>query len=365
MDRRLLLPLLLVTVATPPAAAQSETRVVPPMWARADGMAHALFPFHYDKVRAQHLIEGDRFCNQSALLLSVRYRIAGPLSGPKPAVTIPNLTISLGFTMNSAPSMSANFASNIAGALTTVFSGSYNLPAQLATPPVETFNIECKFDRPFLYTRNQGNLLIEHLVPGKATFQLDYPLLDGAAAGIPQANWGTAGSFGDNSRPSIYLNNVTNVVPGGSVEPINAELTQAYPTVHIYGFSSDTYGPVPLPFDLTPFGAPGNSLYVSLDLLVPITPYASGSKFTAISKLPIPNSSGLSGSTIFMSSLHLDLTANALGIVCAPALATSVDFLTNSGMNLVYAGDTAQPTGRFIHQGSNGGPVIQLVGFFN
>lgn len=366
MKPLLCISLLVLPFVASPASAQGTSPVVPTMFTHADAPASIPFPFYYDKKRVQHLVEGSRFCTTSAVLFSFAYRIDGRSSGAPQAVSLPNLTISLGYSSKTAPTMSTTFASNVQGTQTTVFSGTLNLPVQSAPPAgLGSFNIVQKLSKPFIYQRSQGNLLIQHIVPGQATQALTYTQLDGAVSGVPWGKFGTGGSFADQSQPTITIGNPTTINPGGSIDPTNPGMTSNYPTIHIYGFSSDSNGPLTLPFSLSPFGAPGNTLYCSLDLLVPATLKGGGSSWDANSSVPIPNSQGLNGAAVFLSSMHVDLKANKLGLVFGPALGTTVGWQTSCGMAQLYAKDSTATTGYFwISGGGNGAPVIQLTGTF-
>jgi hypothetical protein len=104
-------------------------------------------------------------------------------------------------------------------------------------------------------------------VPGQAQQKIQYPL-DAVNSGVASVTRGTPGLFGDNSQSVLSLANPSQAQPGGSIQLLNRSLTQNYPTVHVYGFSNQSYGPLTLPLDLTPFGAPGNQLENALDLIV-------------------------------------------------------------------------------------------------
>jgi hypothetical protein len=78
------------------------------------------------------------------------------------------------------------------------------------------------------------------------------------------------------------------------------------------GTTGDTWGGLQLPFDLTPFGAPGCALATSVDLSLPLIENNGAYTWPSV---PIPNDPRLIGGNFYEQGLFIDLTANALGIV--------------------------------------------------
>lgn len=81
------------------------------------------------------------------------------------------------------------------------------------------------------------------------------------------------------------------------------------------GLSSRSFGPLPLPLDLQPFGAPGCQLLVSLDAQF-VTVLQSGSGSVVF---PVPNLPALGGMRLF-AQWACTTTANALGLAPSDAL---------------------------------------------
>ncbi|MCC6785379.1 MAG: hypothetical protein IT457_21190 [Planctomycetes bacterium] len=78
----------------------------------------------------------------------------------------------------------------------------------------------------------------------------------------------------------------------------------------IFGFSAESFGPFPLPLDLSPFGAPGCNLYVSADI-------TSGTVLSGVpTALAMPNTPSLVGGVFFVQAAVVDISAtpNALGL---------------------------------------------------
>ncbi len=77
------------------------------------------------------------------------------------------------------------------------------------------------------------------------------------------------------------------------------------------GASNSRWGAISLPFDLTPLGAPGCSVLVSFDLLLPVATSTAGA---ATVRLTIPNNQALLGFRFFDQWTVLDPSANPLGM---------------------------------------------------
>ncbi len=83
------------------------------------------------------------------------------------------------------------------------------------------------------------------------------------------------------------------------------------------GKSPSNWGPITLPFALAPFGAPGCSLWASMELLFP--PFQmppGGAAFEPV----VPNTPVLKGVPVFFQSLVIDPKANALGMATTNAV---------------------------------------------
>ena len=109
---------------------------------------------------------------------------------------------------------------------------------------------------------------------------------------------GTPGLFADNTRSYLYNNNISSLIPGGTIDISNRSMRRQYPTLHVFGFSNTQFGPFKLPLDLTPAGAPGNFLQNSMDLMFLATLTQTGTTWSGDSKLPIPNNPVFGGAVI-------------------------------------------------------------------
>lgn len=83
------------------------------------------------------------------------------------------------------------------------------------------------------------------------------------------------------------------------------------PAFFVTGVSKKTWGPIPLPLDLKPAGAPGCQLLVSMDILAFVILDAQG---TANLSFPIPNQLSLVKKSFHNQAVCLDTKANTLGL---------------------------------------------------
>lgn len=88
----------------------------------------------------------------------------------------------------------------------------------------------------------------------------------------------------------------------------------------LHSASSTVWNGVPLPFDLTPLGAPGCLLRVGLDLAAPM----QASTGRAHQAMPLPAARVLLGRTVFQQALVLAPGSNAAGLLVSSARAATV-----------------------------------------
>jgi len=293
MIRSLFMPAL----AAAGLAAQTQSRVVPSSATRTDGNAYLVYPFTNPPgpngdARFQLLLSGSAFAKSSAMLTGFAFRVDAYLPYSYPAATVQNLNVRIGHAKTTPATMSTTFASNWSGPPTTVFSGNYSLPAQQSTPqPAAPFNIAWKLSRPFAYSRSSGDLLIELEFDATGTrfYTMDATTVGGNATGF-----GTSGTFAtwQPQRILFGVRSLQALLPGGSVS-LSATTPALSPlpffAIMFLGVSNTSFGPIQLPLDLTRFGAPGNNLYTSMDLVVPVLTKLTHISIDAALTLPIPN----------------------------------------------------------------------------
>lgn len=122
------------------------------------------------------------------------------------------------------------------------------------------------------------------------------------------------------SHGRCVLNGISRPQIGQSMSMQTTGLPPGVPVACGVGLSDSTWGGLALPLDLGLAGAPGCSLYCSLDLTSLALTDGSGA---AIHSISIPNSISLVGVSLFAQSLGLD-AVNALGIVTSNALRQSI-----------------------------------------
>lgn len=139
-------------------------------------------------------------------------------------------------------------------------------------------------------------------------------------------NWQVFGTAGTNSlglQPAIdhtgfpaigtsFTVSGSNAIPNGSA-------------VLAVGFSDLVWNRppmIPLPFDLTGVGAPGNTLYVSVDYQFPAVADAAGNVSVLLNIPPHP---GLVGQTLFFQWYCIDPLANAHGATTSNAASSVVE----------------------------------------
>jgi len=124
------------------------------------------------------------------------------------------------------------------------------------------------------------------------------------------------------------------------------------------GLSASRWGAIPLPLDLGPLGAPGCSLYISLDWMwAPIETDPTG----AIAALDIPNDALLVGQTLFIQGFVFDTPSNALGIGATQGIEAKIGPHVPHEITLIRP--PRRPMPQFWPHGirqAGWGPVLQL-----
>lgn len=340
---------LLAACAGPSVAAQ--TFVVPAVSTVFDANASSGAPFTYDAFRFQQTWDGGEIATTQATLHGIAWRRDTQDNAAFGAGTvIPSLDVSLGIAATTPGTMARDFASNRAGALTLVFRGPLNLPPQPPAIVIANFNVFVPFTTSWVFPAVGNALLLELEAPGRAALRSTYTL-DAAYFGADGlvTRFGASGLFPggraalmtfDASTTGTPLRTIT---PGGACALRVGNLPWAVPTVIAFGLSTTLAGGMLLPLDLGPFGAVGNSLYVSPDALTgTLTPSPIGTTWAADFRAPIPNNPALVGASWFNQSFSLDASANALGAVFS------------NGMSVVVGGQTApSPTQQLFSSDSS------------
>ncbi len=138
---------------------------------------------------------------------------------------------------------------------------------------------------------------------------------------LPQAAPFCSGCPGSNGTPSLSLaSNAAWIGTTMSLQLSNAPLAAFQPVFLYLGGSRTTWGPLPLPFPLSGFGAPGCLLCVALDV-----PFVTLTNLGGVATWPLllPNDGGLVGAELYFQALPVDLLANALGLSASNGLAVT------------------------------------------
>lgn len=250
-----------------------------------------------------------------------------PVLVPQPGVHWTDLEIRMAHAPNGPANISGSFAGNIVGPTTTVFDRKrVQLPVVSGrnTDPT-AWRLTLPLDSPFSFDRAGGrHLLVDFIHHGASTNStgLLYPT-NGVweRSGPPLVSWllGQRGSrTGGRLTGRGPVLGFELATPGGVAPVLSAArpprpwtiytidlraARERSPATLITGLSDRTFGGLPLPFDLTPLGAPGCSLLVSGEVLLSGTTGMDGSlQF----RLPVPWIPGTVGNRLFQQALVLD-----------------------------------------------------------
>lgn len=297
--------------------------------------------------RTQIVVDAAAIAPGGAMLTGLRLR-ADRTVGPQPAVTIPNVTVSIGSTSVAVGGMSSTYASNITGTMTTVFQGSLNLPAQGGDQyGPRSFDVFVPFNQTVLYVGSQGNLLVDLVGNNPVCFGLCNPFywLDVASPGGTTSSLGLAGTMASGETP------FASVIASGGTDPLlltvgnTLEFVTTLPLSVPPAVSAFAIAPLPGPIDLAALGAPGNTLWVDPAIVVPLS-WSTGFGSRATVPLPLPNLPSLVGVTLWHQTAVLDPAANALGIVTSNATETRIgDGAEVPVMQMCEGGDPAATDG--------------------
>lgn len=345
----------------PMAAAQMQ-RSIPSIYAQNEGNDLASYPFGWTGFRVQQIVRSTSIAQSLAIINGISYRADNDNSGTKPAVTFPNLTLSLGPTTHTPESMTTTYANNITSPLTQVFSGPLSLPAYTSTSGGVAPWAQIAISTPFTYATTQGNLLIDITAPVASPVTTSYTI----DCALPGGTWSSFGKAGSNStNDGVNLTAAGNgtqgrysgVVPGGTATILVASMFQAWSGVMVFGVSEQNP-----PFDLAPFGAPGHSLYVWPVVTAPFTLQAFGFQYRATFPIAIP--AGTTGAQLFSQAVLSDPTNNTLGVAVTAAQKLTVGEPLPHPVQQLQNKDYTATTGVFQYGTSNllGGAVVRISG---
>jgi len=347
-------------------AAGQNTRVIPAANATVEGTGSSMHPFGTLAGRTQQVWTGASVTSAAAFIDGFSYRCNSPIRNAHQGRAYSNLSLEFGATSVTPSTMSTTFATNITSALTTVFSGAYNLPPQARsqTSPAP-FSITFSWSQPFVFSPTSGNLLADIKIPGTSgrdSYSVD-AYVAGGGSGQSVKPFGAAGKFSSPETARLIASNQA-IIPGGSLDIMCRPFTKSYTGNLMFSMSNTTWGSIALPLDLALIGAPGNNLYIGMDLVVPFNASGgggrnAGSRFQAA--IPAQTPVGL---TFYAQAYYVDAAANAAGLVTTRGLGIMIGSGSggSSVTNQLGSMDSASATGRFPFGVTLGGPVVQFSG---
>lgn len=354
-------------IFTPSVSAQAS-KVIPAANASVEGSRQSVYPFGYTTPRVQQVWAGTAITSSVAFISGFEYRANAPRSATQAmlARSYKRLQLDFGTTTVSPTTLSKTFATNITSTMTTVFNAAYNLPAQPATATSPSpFNIIFSWTTPVMFSSANGNLLADVTIPGprgKSNYFIDAEVSSGGGGGTISP-FGTTGVF---SRPeSVKLSaNPGTLIPGGTLTLTCAPFRNRYVGNLMISLSNRMWGSIPLPLDLAFIGAPRNSLYVGMDIVLPFSTTAIGTFHSSNLTARIPNQSQYYGLRLYTQAYYLDAKANAAGLVTTHGLGLTVASSSGPVTNIVGHFDNTSLTGNYAYGTLYGGPVVLFRGVF-
>ncbi len=270
--------------------------------------------------------------------------------------TCPSMTTNAMIQMSVSPlayaAVTTTFANNHSATPTLVLNGPVSLP-QATNPGTWPAPWEAPFPfaQPFSYFAAAGSSLVVDIHQtgnsATATWYVEAWLPDTGA----RANNGNAQST------CRFSNGNYNSGLGYNLPRLGANWYVNYSSVlpNSFGFAvigtqgqGGLWGGIPLPIDLTLFGAPGCVWSASDDIIsVPLTSNASGSAGWPTTLVAIPNHRSFIGFTFHDHAAIVDVAANAFGLVTTWSSKWTVGSNRGQPGAMVYAvgNSAANPTG--------------------
>ncbi|MCB9871538.1 MAG: hypothetical protein H6837_16905 [Planctomycetes bacterium] len=349
---------LCVVGAAPSVVAAQSSLVVPSQYADVEapnGVFWAVSPF---AARRQLLIDERHLLGLKGRSIA---RIVLRRNGGDPDA-LRSSAVWLELTMSHAPraadATQAAFASNRGGDASVVFAGDVTLPATpgVAKPPASWAGagaITIRLARPFTY---RGGTLCLETVTGKALRATpNEPWWPIDAATQPQSARGAVTTLGVSCIPGCGPTpagaDAASFVPGATACMwLRGVLPANDYALCCLGASARSWGTIPLPMDLTPFGAAG--CWVQVDLLVMSrvalrTLPRTGERLGML-EFELPAVPAIVGLSLF-SQWAVETRRNAFGWVTSNGVRATVGALSPaSGVSWVECADTNASVGRLL-----------------
>ena len=316
------------------AFAQTPTYISPKAAAVGNGNINNTIPFRQSSVHYQQVHSSNSWTSQKiGPITRLRFRAKATTSGG----TL-DLDIFMARSPNDAANASATFANNvIASTETLVFSSkTYKLP----NVPAGTWGAgDFALSKPFIFIAGK-HMSIRMVIRSNTSTSYTLDAFSDWRFGPRQRN---GCKHPQASRAATH--SVTYRSPG-NIWDLNgwSWLPKAIPALLTLGGSNTQWGPIKLPLDLTPFGAPGCIVHNDWALVVPGVTMAISSGFIGM-KLPTPPDSRLIGMTTHSQYVFLDAGANALGLFTSEGN-SQVNIPAPNGVSRIYAiGNPAATSG--------------------
>ena len=299
-------------------------------------------------------------------MTSLAFRRTNANNSPYLGRQIPWLNVILGQGRRKPAVMERRQTSLNSSGLMQVYGGGYSLPPQPAVAGLAPFNIVFPFSAPYVYQRSGGDLFIKMSAYNATGLADPFYDLDGHVDSF-DGDWFTTGQRGQTSRNENYQIEVVDkyqLAPGGTVRIRAHGFSNDYLGILGLGFSKSSFQGVPLPLDLARFGAPGNSLQHSWDVMLPFSVqlFTHGVRLAEQNVL-LATSALFYGVKGYAQFLVADPPKNQLGLVfsdllemkllSSPPVSQSIMTINNSLYSYMIDRDTM------------GGPVMRLTGTFN
>lgn len=307
------------------AHAKSQAPVVLP--ATATGIpgnhVHA-FPFGSQGFRTQLLVDASAVAANGGTITGLRFRTN---RGVQSGGVIPNVTVTVGQTGQSLANVSPTFAANVTGPGTVVFQGTVTRPTYAdGGLAARSWDVFLPFATPVSFQVAQGNLLIDIVGANPNPPVALQTWADAAEPGGSTVQFGQSGQLASFDTLQLTVGGISlagfDVVPplelgiGRSIDFTAELLSQPLP-----GVLGLALAPLPQPVGLAFLGAPGNSLYLAPDALLPLawTPNLFGGLEARVA-LVVPNAPTLVGAAVYGQSVVVEPGSNAIGLVTSNAV---------------------------------------------
>jgi hypothetical protein len=316
------------------ASAQTPTHITPAAAASGLGNSNNVFPFSQASMGYQQVHSQNSFNNNApALINQLRLRMASGFTN-RTGYSI-DVELFMAQSPNDAASANATFANNVVPA--TEVNVLTRKMVSLPTVPDNSWAVApFPFDTMFTFTGN-AHISWRANVYGNSNnnMSFSYPLDAFSSAGTSTVV-GTGCRSATGTAITTHTVSTTGLVTGNTANFVGNSFVAAggLPAILALGLSNTSFGSVPLPFDLTPLGGTGCSLYNDW-IVVLVGATVAGANGAATIPVPIPNDPTLVNSTHYSQYAFVEPTANPLGAFTTPGRSNRISAPIN--VTRIYA----------------------------